>query len=112
MATQIFLLAARPYDMPDESDPSKAHNTGVSIKFISGHTDPNGAVNGHDPMKASLPMAFAEQLMKAQLPAVCEVELEMKNAAGGKAGVTFSSIKFLRSITFTSLISAAIPKQA
>ncbi|MDP1679086.1 MAG: hypothetical protein Q8L02_03015 [Candidatus Nitrotoga sp.] len=104
---RILLLSAMPYDMPDEFDPSKPHNVGLSIRFISDTKDPK--VNGNVPMRASLPMEFAEQLMKAVLPAACDVELDLKGAAGGKAGVTFSAVTVLRSVSFTQLMNSLVP---
>lgn len=106
--SKVLILSARPYEMKDEE--TGKMNTGVSIWFVGTYTDPKGEVFGSQPMKASVSDSLTKPLTSAPLPAVCEVEFEVKPGAASKASITVQALTVLKSISIAALISSLVPK--
>lgn len=108
--SKILILSARPYKIKDEETGRIVQ--GVSIWFLSPNPDSSGEVFGNLPIKASVSESYADALIKAQLPAVCDVDIDVKAGAASKASISIVALQILKSIPIAPLINSASPRAA
>jgi hypothetical protein len=101
---KVLALRVDPYDIPADAENPKG-NKGNSFWFVGTNNDAgqNGGF-GNKPMKIGL----TDQLVPAlrdKLPAICEVDFEMKAGAGNKATLTVTSLTVLGSFDLQSLLA-------
>lgn len=101
---KVLVVRADPYNIePDEDNPKG--NKGISLWFLGANNDP-GQNNGfgHKPMKMGLP----ENLLPAvqnKLPAICDIDFELKAAAGNKASAVITALTVLSPFNLSQLLT-------
>ena len=101
---KVLAVRADPYDIPADADNPRGAK-GISFWFLSTVNDAgqNGGF-GHKPMKMGLP----ENLLPAvqnKLPAICDIEFDLKAGAGNKASAVITSLTVLAPFDLASLLS-------
>ncbi len=103
---KVLAVRADPYDIPPDAENPRG-NKGVSFWFISSNKDAgqNGGF-GHKPLKMGLPENLLPAV-KDKLPAICDIDFELKSGAGNKATAVITAIRVLAPFDLSGVLTRA-----
>lgn len=106
VAERVLLLSSDYYNMKDES--TSREISGHSVWFVNQYREQGADSKGFKPSKVSITNEVAEQLNKANLPAVAELQYGSRPGAGGKATLTVTGFKIVGSVNFDKLFATPV----
>lgn len=106
--TKAYVLSVDPYSVVDET--TGKMNSGYTIWFLNRYRDNTTESKGHKPVKVSVPAdsVIGQKLMQTELPAVCDLEIDVRPGAGNKLAAMVSALQILAPVPLEKIF-AAIP---
>lgn len=109
--TKVYVLSCDPYEVKDDNG---AINAGFTIWFLNRYRDNTNESRGHKPARVSMKTTdgIAQKLMQTELPAVCDIDLDVRPGAQNKLTAQIVGLQVLAPVPLEKIFAAVPPSPA